>query len=652
MTNPILLRIIVLIGYLLAMVIVSRAMLFVNMSSAVDNIGPEHRIEIELNELSAHQITLSDTWLKVAAATDEQSIYLVMDKNNDKVTLIPLNIVILSVILDPLFLFYFILSTSTVLLLFRLSSKVNENNHTITRLSSSLRAFFKHVGQGADKLNWDTQLDSEAITKLQDELKKTASKLTQLEHLSTCQNHQDKLTLLVDRHAFLKHLTRKLLFAERSSQRCALLFIDLDGFKQVNDSFGHSYGDEVLVNVAKRLLQVSVKHDLTEVVESGSNNMDYNVCRLGGDEFSMFIDNIDSSEECVLLAQDVLFELERDFEIGNKIIKISASVGIAIYPDSAATPQSLLQMADVAMYRAKTDGRGIFKIYSPEMSSKLRRYHYLVEEMRLALISNNFTLSFQPIVHVQDCTIDYFEALVRWQHPIEGAIAPSEFIPIAEETNIILDLGDWIMFEACSQMSIWYRAGMKKIKMSVNVSGIQLKHRKLYKWVKDILDRTQLPPTSLMIEITESTLIQASESVISEIQKCREIGIVVAIDDFGTGYSSLSTLADLPVDVIKIDKQFISSAHDSIKYFKILQSIAELGKDLGLKLVAEGVEQSEQFELVKQLGISCVQGYLVSQPQTSTRVNNKVLKSNVNHIALTGTSVWLPESETKSSARI
>lgn len=652
MINPILLRILVLMGYLLVVTVVFRAMLFVNMSSAVENIGSEHRIEIEQKELSAHRISLSNTWLNIKAASDDHSTYLIAEERNSKITLIPLKILVLSVILDPVFLLFLIISTCMTLVIFGQNSAIGKDKNTISKLTTSLEAFFNNVGQVVDFQNSAKKTDAEGIIHLQDKLKIAATKLTQLQHLSTYQNHQDKLTLLIDRHAFLKHLTRKLLLAERSSQRCALLFIDLDGFKQVNDSFGHSYGDEVLVKVAKRLLQVAFKHNLTELVESHSGNIDYNVCRLGGDEFSMFIDSFNSQEECVLLAQDVLFELERDFEIGNKIIKISASVGIAIYPDSAATPQSLLQMADVAMYRAKTDGRGIFKIYSPEMSSKLRRYHYLIEEMRLALISNNFTLSFQPIVHVQDCTIDYFEALVRWHHPIEGAISPSEFIPIAEETNIILELGDWIMFEACNQMSTWHRAGMKKIKMSVNVSGIQLKHRKLFNWVNDILEKTRLPPTSLMIEITESTLIQASSSVISEIQKCREKGITVAIDDFGTGYSSLGTLADLPVDVIKIDKQFISSAHDSVKYFKILQSIAELGKDLGLKLVAEGVEQPEQFELVKQLGISCVQGYLVSQPQTSTRVNNKVLKSNVNHIALTGTSVWLPESEAKSSARI
>lgn len=643
-------RTLVIAGLLISISLVFRSILFVHMSSTVDDIGAEHRITIELDTLVTHQVTLVDNWFGISAAVDPHSLYLIAEKQENSITIIPIGILVMSVLLDPFFLILLF-----ILLVFAISieRQITSDQTQLSlreNITSILSAFFKTTGQTVEELTSSNK--DEYLNALQNNLKTTSSKLSQLQYLSTYQNHQDKLTLLIDRHAFLKHLTKKLLLAERSSQKCALLFIDLDGFKQVNDSFGHSYGDEILVKVAKRLKNLAIKHNISELVQTNETELDFNISRLGGDEFSIFINEIDSQETCILLAQDVLFEIERDFEVGNKIIKISASVGIAIYPDSAATPQSLLQMADVAMYRAKTDGRGIFKIYSPEMSSKLRRYHYLVEEMRLALLSGNFTLSFQPIVHVQDCTIDYFEALIRWHHPVEGAIAPSEFIPIAEETNIILELGDWIMLEACNQMSVWYRAGMKKIKMSVNVSGIQLKHRKLYKWVCDILEKTKLPPTSLMIEITESTLIQASNSVIEEIQRCREIGIIVAIDDFGTGYSSLSTLADLPVDVIKIDRQFISSAHDSIKYFKILQSIAELGKDLGLKLVAEGVERPEQFELVKQLGISCVQGYLVSQPQSSTRVNNKVLKSNVNHIALTGTSVWLPEAEVKANARI
>ena len=255
-----------------------------------------------------------------------------------------------------------------------------------------------------------------------------------------------------------------------------------------------------------------------------------------------------------------------------------------------------------------------------------------------------FIYHFNPSCIVEDCAIDYFEALVRWDHPVEGPISPVEFIPIAEESNLILELGDWIMLESCRQMAAWHNAGMRKVKISVNVSGIQLKHRPIHEWVMKKLAKTGLPPSSLMLEITESTLITASDTIINELEKLRKEGVTIAIDDFGTGFSSLSTLADLPIDVIKIDRLFIAQANENPKYNEILNSISELGTKLGLKIVAEGVEEIAQFELVKRMGIRCVQGYLVSRPQSSINVGSKVLQGNVNHIAATGTGVWNLES--------
>ena len=467
-----------------------------------------------------------------------------------------------------------------------------------------------------------------------------SEQIDQIQQQSVHHVCQDKLTKLVDRHTYIEHIEKQLNLAEQNKLKCGLLFIDLDGFKQVNDSFGHSFGDEILIQVASRLKDIVRQYKIQDL--HPHNGIEQNLSRLGGDEFSVFVPDIRDTSFCTELARAILSEIERDFVLGNKLVKIGASIGIACYPESASQPQALLQMSDVAMYRAKTDGRGIFRVYSPEMGNKMRRYHYLLEELRLAISSNSFHMSFQPIVHVEDCAIDYFEALIRWQPPIEGLIPPSEFIPIAEESNLILDLGDWILLESCRQMTAWHNAGMKKVKISVNVSGIQLKHRDVYNWVIAALDKTGLPPTALMLEITESTFIMASEEVIQQLEDCRKVGISIAIDDFGTGVSSLSTLADLPIDVIKIDKLFITQANENPKYFKILNSISELGHQLGLKIVAEGVEQLEQFELVKDLGICCVQGYLVSRPESSYNVGSKVLTGNVNHIASTGTSVWLP----------
>jgi len=449
----------------------------------------------------------------------------------------------------------------------------------------------------------------------------------------------DKLTQLTNRHTFLQHIEEQLTIND--DIKSGLLFIDLDGFKQVNDSFGHSFGDEVLIQVAERLRSIVRSNKLN--FNAPNSVLEKNLARLGGDEFTIFLHNIDNSAFAIKIAKYVLSELERDFILGNKTIKISASIGIALYPESASKPNALVQLADVAMYRAKKDGRGIYRIYSPEMGSQLRRYHYLLEEMRLAITSNNFYLTFQPIIHVEGCLISYFEALVRWQHPIEGVISPAEFIPIAEESNQILPLGDWILNEACRQMCAWYNAGMKKTKISVNVSVIQLKHRPLYQWVMNTLLRTGLPPSSLMLEITESCFLEISDEIITELEKLRQEGVFIAIDDFGTGFSSLSILATLPVDVLKIDKMFINEATNSTKYKKILKSIIEMAHQLDLKVVAEGIENVMQLELLKSLGVIYIQGFLISPPESSTNVGTKVLDQGINHLAHNGAGVWQPK---------
>jgi diguanylate cyclase (GGDEF)-like protein len=496
--------------------------------------------------------------------------------------------------------------TNSLLIAFNLDTKFAENPNGISNLSQSINTLNTHV---------------------ENYVKQTQT--------SIC---QDKLTLLIDRHAYIEHIDRQINQTDAVDLKCALLFIDLDGFKQVNDSFGHSFGDEILVQVATRLANVLRHHKLSHI--NNANQLEQNLSRLGGDEFSIFIESSDTDDKVLDIAKHVLSELEKDFVLGNKIVKISASIGIAEYPQSASTPQALLQLADVAMYRAKSDGKGIFKVYSPEMGNKMRRYHYLLEELRLAVACKDFYLAFQPIVHVEDCMIDYFEALTRWDHPIEGMIPPSEFIPIAEESNLILELGDWIMLESCRQMAAWHNAGMRKVKVSVNVSGVQLKHRNVYDWIMQNLKKTGLPSKSLMLEITESTFIKANPIMIKDLERLREEGVTIAIDDFGTGFSSLSTLADLPIDVIKIDRSFITQANKSKKYNDILNTISELGQKLGLKIVAEGVEDIAQFELVKRMGVSSVQGYLVSRPESSVNVGNKILRSNNSNLSASGSSAW------------
>ncbi|PAJ73907.1 GGDEF-domain containing protein [Pseudoalteromonas sp. NBT06-2] len=593
------------------------------------------QISIEETQQVTNPI-LSALFLNNSIFIQNKKTYFVVKKNNDFYHAVPMHTMFNKVILltnFPLLLLIF----SMFLLQLYLSLKNRRKNNIL----------FLQINKKLNSLNQTFNIpvieesNHTTLSKLNSSLDIIIDKANKFQNESSINIFQDKLTGLSDRHAYLKHLGEQLEKAEKQNMKKCLLFIDLDGFKQVNDSFGHSFGDEILIQVAERL-STTVRNQSLSSLDSATS-LEKNLSRLGGDEFSIFIENVDDLSKTVEVAQHVIQEIERDFVLGNKIIKIGASIGIAVYPDSAVNAHALLQMADVAMYRAKTDGRGIFRIYSPEMGNKMRRHHYLLEEMRLALANQNFKLSFQPIVNVQNCSILYFEALVRWNHPVEGEITPCEFIPIAEDSNFILPLGDWIMHEACREMAAWFNAGMKKVKISVNISGVQLKHKDLHPWVMDILEQTGLPPYALLLEITESCFIEATNKTIEQLELLRKEGVQIAIDDFGTGFSSLSTLADLPVDIIKIDKLFIDQANEKTKYNKILESISELGKKLNLKLVAEGVEKMEQFELVRKLGIQCVQGYLISRPETSRNIGIKVLKHNLNHIAMTGTNAWLPQ---------
>lgn len=450
----------------------------------------------------------------------------------------------------------------------------------------------------------------------------------------------DKLTGLYDRHAFLDTLAASLDLSKEQQQPLAVLFIDLDGFKQVNDSFGHSIGDEVLAKISHRLLM-----QLSKGIEGTSIEPLYpeHLARLGGDEFALMIQGREAKADAVTVAGELLDVIEEEIIIGHKSIHISASIGIASYPESASRPELLLQMADVAMYRAKTDGKGIYRIYSSEMGSRVRRYHYLLEEMRLGIRDSSFTLNFQPIIKVSSCQVSCFEALLRWEHSQEGNIPPTEFIPIAEESGLILDIGDWVLREACTQMHRWYEAGMKKVRVSVNVSPVQVKRRNLYQWVMGELSRTQLPPTALTLEITESCLLDANADVLDQINQLRAVGVYIAIDDFGTGFSSLSMLATLPIDVLKVDRSFVSQARDSAKHRKILISIAELAKKLGLTVVAEGVEHTEELVIMQEMGIDSIQGFLISRPQPPKHVDRKVLYGDgISQVATMGTRIWTP----------
>jgi diguanylate cyclase (GGDEF)-like protein len=599
----------------------------------------------ELVGLSNYDKLITAMLLKPKSYLYQGQIFITSEQRNAQVSLLSFEKLLIASLIDialPFIALFVMALTSVVLNAFYYSKKVGVEIaplcHKVDHIINSYQLNHS-VPKSAVSLN-SLNYSLDFLQQISSEYKLKAE-----EH-----HFSDKLTKLVDRYHFLEHINKQLIISAETETKAALLFIDLDGFKSVNDSYGHSFGDEVLIQVAERLKSIVRRKKLN--FKDDDSTLEYNLSRLGGDEFTLFIQQLESPEHAINVAIDVLHELERDFILGNKTIKISASIGIAIYPDSASMPYALIQMADVAMYRAKTDGRGVYRIYSPEMGANMRRYHYLLDEMRMAIDSSNFFLTFQPVINIDDCGISYFEALVRWQHPVEGTITPDEFIPIAESSNLIIELGDWILEEACRQMAAWYNAGMKSARISVNISAIQIKHKPLYDWVMSTLSKTGLPASALMLEITESYFISAPDELFIELKKLQAQGVMIAIDDFGTGFSSLSVLANLPVDVLKIDKLFVSEAMHNSKYSKILHSIVDMAGKLELKVVAEGIEQVEQLELLKSLGVKHIQGYLVSRPQRSNYVGEKIFEQGINHMAHTGTSRWPPQINEPASQEL
>lgn len=598
---------------------------------------PEHSHSVSIDVVNNN----TDQWLSALILQPnliqrDQDYFFVMNKSDHTATVIPFVFIFQTVIRDLMFFIAMLILVTALVYILALRQQKTKFDKLLNPMSDKAERsieIFGKIEQASEAYSPLSRL-SQAIEDLSTYAKRFKTKAERSAYI-------DKLTQLINRHTFLDHIKSRIEFKNSSEFKSALLFIDLDGFKQVNDSFGHSFGDEILIQVAERLNTVVRANGLNSA--TNEEDIEYNLARLGGDEFTLFVETVMDNSHIIKVSQHVLSELERDFVLGNKIIKISASIGIAVYPDSANSPEALLQMADVAMYRAKSEGRGIYRIYSPEMGSKMRRYHYLLEEMRVALATNSFYLSFQPIIHTDGCMISYFEALVRWDHPVEGGITPGEFIPIAEDSNLILELGDWILHEACRQMSAWYNAGMRKSKISINVSPIQLKNIDILDWVSKALDKSGLPPTALMLEVTESSFVELSDDIVGKLQQLRDKGVSIAIDDFGTGFSSLSLLANLPVDVLKIDRMFISESTSNPKYHKILLSIVDLSERLGLKVVAEGIEELEQLELLKSLGIHYIQGYLISRPQSSRNVGNKVFQHGSNHVSQLGTGVWSPQ---------
>ena len=423
--------------------------------------------------------------------------------------------------------------------------------------------------------------------------------------------HYDVLTNLPNRSLMYDRLNHTVSLAKRHNYHVAVLLLDLDRFKEVNDSLGHHVGDLLLVEVAERLLETVRESDT--------------VARMGGDEFLVLLPEVGSSNNAAAIAQKFIDYLVKPFFLEEHEIYISASIGITIFPIDGDDPDVLIKHADTAMYHAKAQGKNNYKFFTEDINKSTVERFTLETRFRRALDKLEFHLNYQPKVDIETRKMIGMEALLRWYHPDQGSVMPSLFIPLAEETGLVFQLGEWALREACRQNKDWQEQGLRPVRVSVNISPRQFKKSDFLDIVKEVLDDTGLDPQLLMLEITESTIIDNVEDTILMLRALRKIGVGVSIDDFGTGYSSLNYLNRFAIDELKIDRSFITDISKDENQ-KVVNAIISLAKNLNFKIVAEGVETKEQLEFLEKTECNEIQGYYFSKPMSSEDMHAILVK--------------------------
>ncbi|WP_455222049.1 putative bifunctional diguanylate cyclase/phosphodiesterase [Kaarinaea lacus] len=428
------------------------------------------------------------------------------------------------------------------------------------------------------------------------------------------QAYHDSLTGLPNKSKFAKQLQESIDRSIRSGQLFALMFVDLDRFKIINDSMGHDAGDQLLRIAGERLISLTRDRDM--------------LFRWGGDEFTVILENIDNLDDISAIAERILKGMSGPISIAKQELVISTSIGIAIYPTDSDTSETLIKNADAAMYHAKASGRNRFEFYTPEMNARAKERLELESGLQKALQNEEFTLQYQPKYDTSDQTLVGVEALLRWNHPNFGPVMPDRFIPALEENGLINSVGEWVLRTACAQNKMWQEQGYAPITVSVNISAVQFRSQQLIETVARVLDETQLNPRFLELELTESMFISNTEAAINTMYRLKELGVSLSIDDFGSGYSSLSYLKRFPVDYLKIDRCFIKDIENSNKDAAITNAIAVLAHSLNMKIVAEGVESQGQLDYLKSQGCHELQGFLFSRPVSAEEVGALLEKTS------------------------
>lgn len=424
----------------------------------------------------------------------------------------------------------------------------------------------------------------------------------------------DNLTGLPNRALFVDRLGQSLLTMSRAQHKLGLMFIDLDGFKLVNDTLGHHKGDDLLREAAVRISSCTRDGDT--------------VARLGGDEFTVIMPNLHDAKDAPLVAQRILDALAKPFDLDGTESFVSGSIGITIFPDDASDANNLLKNADAAMYRAKDLGKANYQFFTSDLNEQVAERLTIKNGLVKALERDEFKVFYQPKVTLSTGQIDSVEALMRWDNPGLGMVSPARFIPVLEETGMVVEVGEWAIREACKQHRTWIEAGLPPIRIAVNLSARQLREISFVSVLQQVLHETGVGPEGIEIEITESMIMSDTDSAIASLTELHGLGIRVAMDDFGTGYSSLSYLRQFPIDTIKIDGSFVADIAASVDGAEIVRTIISMGQTLNKTIVAEGVETEEQLQLLRNFKCDQVQGYLFSRPVPGNELTEFIRETN------------------------
>ncbi|RDE24171.1 EAL domain-containing protein [Motiliproteus coralliicola] len=468
-----------------------------------------------------------------------------------------------------------------------------------------------NMGQNSDQVKLRSHGDDEigelysAFNRMSQELYQSQQRIQNLAYIDT-------LTGLPNRALFQRNLDQAVAQSERDNHTLALLFIDLDNFKPINDNMGHQAGDKLLRMIAQRLLLNLRSSDLAGLIDH--EHPDSNFSRLGGDEFTVLLPRLDAAHQAGIVAERIIGAVTQPFELDDQTIYIGASIGIALWPEDARSTEQLISHADQAMYEAKNRGKNCFKYFSPNIGQRSREMATIEQRLHLATENQAFELHYQPILETSSGQIRSFEALIRWNDEQLGRIPPDKFIPLAEQNGLIVEIGQQVLNQACEQLCQLHQQGYGSIKMGINLSTRQLTRPQFASEVINTLDRYRLKPSDIYLELTETSVMKGQKQTVRNLSKLSRLGIQIAMDDFGTGYSSLSYLKRLPIDLLKIDRSFINQLENDSNP-AILSAIITMAHAMGLEVVAEGVELESQMRFLSDHNCDLVQGYLFSPPR-------------------------------------